>query len=77
MDIFVLATLWRPTPSTNKGKGAQHANVASLEKTNKNKNVEYLLLEHLVIIQHGVTGAGAAGDVQQQQRPTQDHGSPP
>ena len=60
MDILVSAILWRPTPSTSKGEGAQHANVASLEETNKNKNIEYWLLEHLVIIQHKVTGVGAA-----------------
>ena len=39
IDRFVGATLWRPTPSTKGEYGAQ-VNVAFLEETNTNKNIE-------------------------------------
>ena len=42
MDIFVCATLWRPTPST-EGERA-HANVASPEKTN-HSTIEHCTLK--------------------------------
>ena len=72
---FIFAQPCGAQRPVQKENGA-HVNAASLEKTNKNKNIEYRLLEHLVTIQHRVTGAGAA-DAQQQKRMTQDHGSPP
>ena len=51
--------VWRPMANTDRGEGAQqHGSVSSLATTNTNENIEFRLLERLVIMKHRVTAPG-------------------